>query len=111
MSDWLQLGHNELMGYTTWWRKDPVTGENVIKYTQDVAPILEDNIKFQNSGSDGYNKARDLVHAAHIPAMVIIEWKQKYGFDMLKPNYDRNVLKRLLNSSEYQYLRRNTGRL
>lgn len=58
----------------------------------------------KKSKSECYNRV------ASIPAILIVEWIQKYGIDLYNPDHADGV-KRLLNSSEYAYLRTNEMRL
>jgi hypothetical protein len=41
----------------------------VIHTSQDVEPLLERNVAFQNSGLDGYTPSRDMQQVASIPAV------------------------------------------
>ena len=49
-------------------------------------------------------------HAASIPITVQMEWMVKYGVDLMNADHIDGV-KRLLNSSDYSYLRRNEFKL
>jgi hypothetical protein len=72
----------------------------------DVSSLIEQNKRFQNDGSDGYNKARDMVHQAHIPIDVIYLWMTKYGVNVFDKDH-MPAVKRLLNSNEWRFLRVN----
>ncbi|MGN7930301.1 hypothetical protein [Sphingopyxis sp. 22461] len=61
----------------------------------------------QNARIEGQGMGKDMRLAASIPVQVIFEWIDKYGIDLFNPNHKEGV-KRLLNSSEYRYLRVNS---
>ena len=101
------LDHDPAIGLKTWW-STPDDGETWnIRYEQDTAPVLDANKAQQ---SEGFDRRRDMWHAARIPAAVQMEWLTKYGIDIWNPNHKAGV-KRLLNSSEYAHLRTNQFRL
>lgn len=78
-----------------------------IETVQDVTAILESNKKAANNG-DGYTASREMKHEASIPLGVVMLWKEKYGVDVFDKNHEAGV-KRLLNSSEWAYLRTSIG--
>lgn len=78
-----------------------------IRYEQDASPILDDNKSRQ---TEGFDRRADMWHAAHIPAVTIMEWMNKHGVNIYDPNHKKGV-RRLLNSSEYAHLRTNNFRL
>jgi hypothetical protein len=78
-----------------------------VRYEQDTSPILDRNKEAQ---SQGFDRRSDMWHAAHIPTVVMLEWKHKYGIEMWNPNH-REGVRRLLNSSEYRHLRRSSFQL
>lgn len=85
-------------------------GKWAIETIQDVEPILERNKAMQNDGSGGWSPTRDFRRAASIPDVVILQWKKQYGVDIHNPDHWPAV-KKLLNSSEWQWLRTAPGRL
>jgi hypothetical protein len=72
----------------------------------DVSPIIEDNKRRANDGTEGYNKERDMVLQARIPTDVIYLWLTRYGVNVFDKNH-MPAVKRLLNSNEFRYLRVN----
>ncbi len=78
--------------------------------TQDVEPILDRNKELFNNGTRGYTPSRDLRHVAEIPLVVVEIWKNEHGVDCFNKNHAEGV-RRLLNSSEYAYLRTAPGRI
>lgn len=94
-------------GITTYHHYDEATETAAIETVQDTTPVLEINKAQQN---EGFDKRRDLWHAATIPAVVQLEWMTKYGVDLYNKDHWPAV-KRLLNSNEYRHLRRNEFKL
>jgi hypothetical protein len=80
----------------------------VEKRTQDVQPILDSNVRYQNS-HDGYSKSRDLQHVATIPNIVVEQWL-KEGVNVYDPNHAKEVERRL-NDGGWLKLRTGGGRL
>ena len=80
-----------------------------IESIQDVEPILDANKALFNL-NDGYTPSREFRRAASIPNIVIQQWITKHGVDIHNPDHWQAV-KRLLNSSEYAYLRTAPGKL
>lgn len=106
MSDWLDLGTSH-QGVTWRMRDDGEKAEFLA--TQDTTAHLDQN-KAMATHNDGYSPSRELRRAASIPAIVILEWREKYGVDLYNPDH-MPAVKRLLNSSDYLYLRTAPGRL
>lgn len=101
MPDELLLDHDPISGMTEWISADEETGETFIRYEQDVSPILDYNKEMQ---AESFDKRSDMWHAAKVPNVVAMEWLTKYGVQMWNPAHKDGVRK-LLNSSEYRYLR------
>ena len=79
-------------------------------HEQDVAPILDSNIRSANA-RDSHQSWGDLERVATIPAVVVVAWMNE-GINVLSPNEDdKRRIKDKLNSSEYAYLRTRGGRL
>lgn len=75
----------------------------VLRYQEDAEPYIEANKRLAGSW-DGWNRTRDMRLAARIPPTVQYEWLQKYGVKAWDKNHKQGVI-RLLNSSDYRYLR------
>lgn len=88
---------------------DPMTGNLIVHRNADVGPILEHNKALATSG-DGYTPSRELRRAASIPFAIVEKWKNELGVDLFNPDH-LPAVRRLLNSSEYLYLRTAPGRL
>lgn len=76
--------------------------------TQDVEPILDFNKEHAADGSGGWSPSRDLRHVARIPLTVAHKWLVDHGVDVLNPDH-KGAVARLLNSSDYLYLRTGGG--
>lgn len=81
----------------------------VVRHTQDVAPILDAN-KHDHNHVSGWSPTRDLRHVARIPLVVAMIWLNRYGVDALNRDH-RDAVARLLNSSEWSYLRTGGGHI
>ena len=101
MADERVFDHDQTTGLTTYFSVDNETGDWWFRYAQDVSKALDQNKAAQN---ESFDKRNDLWHAAHIPDVVILEWRSKYGIDLFDRNHAKGV-ERLLNSNEYRYLR------
>lgn len=60
----------------------------------------------QNKRIEGQGMGKELRLAASVPVQVQFEWIDKYGVNMWNPDHKQAVA-RLLNSSDYRYLRVN----
>jgi hypothetical protein len=89
-------------GMTIWW--ESTDDGFVLHYEQDVEPILELNKKKQSAGREYYAKDPDMWRVASIPVGIQMEWMVKHGVDVLNEEHWPAVRK-LLNSSDYRYLR------
>lgn len=89
--------------------EDPMTGALTVIRLSDVEENLEQNKRLYTL-NDGYAPSRELRRAASIPMSVIEKWKNELGIDVFDPNH-REAVRKLLNSSEYLYLRTAPGRL
>jgi hypothetical protein len=88
---------------------DPMTDDLTVIRGEDVGPNLDLNKALYTSG-DGYSPSREMRRAASIPMSIVEKWKNELGVDVFNRDH-REAVKRLLNSSEYLYLRTAPGRL
>jgi hypothetical protein len=80
-----------------------------IKIEQDVTAAL-DAAKAMANHNDGYNEARDIRRAAHIPDIVALKWLIEEGWWIHDPaSADR--LARKLNDPDWRHLRTAPGRI
>ena len=99
-----------LMTTTHHQEKDKV----VIERNIDYKPIVEHNKKLY-SQNNGYSKSKDLKRVASIPTLVLEIWSKEYNgssnWFALPSDVQKKILKKKLNSSEFQFFRTAPGRL
>ena len=83
---------------------DEASGDLAFQITGDVQANIDRNNRERTAGNNGYGPTREWHKAASIPVTVQYEWIQKFGVDPLRKENEA-LLKRLLNSNEYRYLR------
>lgn len=103
-SDWELLDDGSWNGVRKWLRS---TGDDhgsvEVRYEGfDAQPIVEANKRAQN---EGFDRRADLWHAASIPTSVMYKWLVDHGVNAWNPAH-MDAVKKLLNSSEYNYLKR-----
>ena len=86
----------------------------VIERNIDYKPIIEHNKKLYSHNS-GYSKSKDLKRVASIPTLVLEIWSKEYNgssnWFALPSDVQKKILKKKLNSSEFQMFRTAPGRL
>lgn len=107
MNDERLFSADKATGLKTWFSTSDDQDTWHFRHEQDATPILDANKAQQ---SEGFDRRADMWHAAHIPAITIMEWREKHGVDIYNRNHAAGV-KRLLNSSEYAHLRTNQFRM
>ncbi len=84
---------------------DHATNKLTLTHEQDVSVILDAN---KRAAADDDKTKRgwknDWWKYASVPAIVEIEWLQKFGVDLGNPEHKRKVFQ-LLNHPDYQYLK------
>lgn len=85
-----------------WW--EPTDEGFLLRYEQDVEPILDLNKAKQSAGREYYARDKDMWRVASIPVVVQMEWMTKFGVDVHNEEHWPRV-KKLLNSNEYMYLK------
>jgi hypothetical protein len=82
----------------------------LLKHEQDVSNILDANKRAQADAAG--EKWGDFTRVASIPFAVVLEWKDKYGINVMAPSEeDKARMVALLNDPDYAYLRTREGRL
>lgn len=97
------FSHDPLTGITEWFEPTE-TGWNIIS-EQDCEPIIEANKRKQSMGRDYYAADSEMWKVASIPLLVQFEWLQKYGIDDVTAPEHWPRVQKLLNSSDYRYLK------
>lgn len=105
MSGWEQIDHNPATGLKTFIASDMDDPDTVlVRHEQSGASlqaILDRNKAAQN---ERHGRMGDMEKAAEIPAIVMFEWLTKFGVNFYNPAHKDGV-KKLLNSSDYRYLK------
>ena len=102
--DWVQ----------TRWHEDESAGQVTVERVQDVEPILDNNKRLLNDGSNGYSKSKDLKRVASIPLVVLEQWMKEDGVNFLAMPHgpDREkYLRKKLNDPNNKWLRTSGGRM
>ena len=90
---------------TTYHHFDHSTGKTHIETVQDVQSYLKRNKELQRDGrGQARGRKMDFMHIATIPNAVIMKIKKEHNIDVFEKD-ELPKLERLLQSSEYQYLR------
>ena len=110
MSNWELIDHNPWNGLKKYIGDNPDDPEGVlVRYEQSAKAIqrtIDDNKIEANHVNTG--KMGDMERVASIPIGVMFEWKQKYNVDAWKYSSceeTRRRVNRLLNDSDYRYLK------
>lgn len=101
------LDHDGLNDQTEFFHYDEGKDTVTIETVADVEPVIENNKRLQNDG-DGFFPGRNGRRIATIPDNVVLLWMTKYGVNVYDKNHQPAV-KRLLNSSDWRYLRTSPG--
>jgi hypothetical protein len=91
---------------------DPGQDRLIIKTSQDVEPIFDQNKELQNEGlsGDGYSESGDLRRVASIPLVIVHKWLSEEGLNVFNDEHWPKI-KRKLNDPEYRHLRTSLGRI
>lgn len=102
MSDWQLIDDGSFNGVRKSLRGLDDGSVDVRHEFLSSAPILDRN---KASQVDTMNTSMgEMAKVASIPAPVIYEWITKFGVNFYDPNHEKAVI-RLLNSSDYRYLK------
>jgi hypothetical protein len=92
-------------GVTEWFHGSADGKSFSISYEQDCEDIIESNKQKQLAGREyreGWSK--DMWRVASIPIIIQMKWMTEHGVDIMNKDHWPAV-KRLLNSSDYRYLK------
>jgi hypothetical protein len=67
----------------------------IVRQSQDINAILDDNEKRYNEGDLSWTPSRDMVHAARIPEIVLEKWRLEEGIDWRTKEGWQKVLQKL----------------
>ena len=105
------LGKDELTGLETIHHYDDVTGETHISYKQDIQAQIDLNKARHNTDYQKKGIKEEWMHAAHIPDIIQIQWMHKYGITDIHSEEHWPLVRKLLNSAEWKYLKTGTARI
>ena len=103
-SNWELIDDGSFNGMKKFIRSsDEDEGTVQVRYEQDTTAILNHN-KAMQAATAGTRMGDGLEKVAHIPTYIIYEWITKHGINLYNPDHQDGV-KRLLNSSDYRWLK------
>ncbi len=80
---------------------DHANGQITMVQVQDPRAIIRRNkLRRANDNTDARRRSGQLYEIADIPNSIVLEWKAKYGVDMMNKDHFRQVLE-LIHSREY----------
>ena len=98
----------------TTYMKDDMDGKIAIKEEVNIDSHLKHNKRLLNL-NDGYSKSRDLKRVASIPTLALSVWANEYNGSNnwfgLPKEVQKQILKKKLNSNEFQYFKTAEGNL
>ena len=100
------LDYDPLTGVSTYHDYDHLTKQTTISEEQDVEAALRANRELAKEDKP----KGEWWHVATIPVGVQYKWMKDHGVNIHDKNHKDGVT-RLLNSSEYEYLRTSKGRI
>lgn len=101
MADWELLQADPMMGVRKYIASGDDPDDVMVKYEYDNTPIIEQNKALQN---EDFDRRSELWRVASIPVGVMYKWLVDHGVNAWNPAHMDGV-KKLLNSSEYRYLK------
>ena len=98
----------------TTYMKDDMDGKIAIKEEVNIDSHLKHNKRLLTL-NDGYSKSRDLKRVASIPTIALSVWANEYNgtnnWFGLPKEVQKQILKKKLNSNEFQYFKTAEGNL
>ena len=98
------LDHDYLTGVSTYHSYDHSTKRTHILTTQNVEPVIRANKERHKTSYQRDGIKKSWMHAATIPPVVQVKWKQEYGVDIYNKDHTDKIMK-LLNDPEWRYLK------
>lgn len=97
-------------GTEVWFEHDPIAKKNTIHYKHhDLEPTLEYTKALRLAAE--YSKKgikKDWWHYCHIPIIVIMELRTKYGLDIYNKNHQKRIFEVI--NRDYPYLKVTDGK-
>lgn len=101
MASWELLEHDPTTGVRKFIRPGAEADSVEVRYECDNDPVIERNKRLQN---DDFDRRDDMWHVASIPVGVMYSWLVDHGVNAWNPAH-MDAVKKLLNSSEYRWLK------
>lgn len=99
------LDYDPITGVSCFWDYRPDEQRVVLSHEQDVSAILDANKRAANDDDKTKRGWKtDWWKYASVPAIVEIEWMQKYGVSLENPAHKKKIFE-LLNHPDYRYLK------
>jgi hypothetical protein len=110
MSNWELIDYNPYLGIKKYLGTHPDDPEGVLVRTEFSTKAAQKIVDRNKAEANHVNTGRmgDMEKVASIPVMVMYEWLTKFGVDAWKYSSCEDTRKRvnkLLNSSDYRYLK------
>lgn len=74
----------------------------VIKYTEDVEPVIEDVTEERNSRRNGFGKSKNWRKIGSIPLIVVHQWLVEKGIDLMAPGNEKYVRQALNDMNKFR---------
>lgn len=99
------LDYDPIHGVACYWQYNHADETVTLTHEQDVSRILDANREQANDDDKTRRGIKnDWWKYATVPAIVEIEWRNKYGVELDNPEHRRKVFD-LLNHPDYKYLK------
>lgn len=95
------ITHDPLTGISTYFIRDPVTGDVAHQSVQDVTEVIERNKSAQN---ESVNKRSEMWPVATVPFCILHQWAQDAGVSMNDKAFGE-VVKKKLNDPDFRAFR------
>lgn len=74
----------------------------IIKYTEDVEPIIESVTEERNNRRNGFGKSKNWRKIGSIPLIVVHQWLIEKGIDLMAPGNEKYVRQALNEMSKFR---------
>lgn len=74
----------------------------IIRYTEDVEPIIEDVTQERNERRNGFGQSKNWRKIGSIPLIVVHQWLVEKGIDLMAPGNEKYVRQALNEMSKFR---------
>ena len=96
------LDFDPITNTTTYFQHDSINQKNLITYSQDIEPIIEQNKR----AAEHFNKKAKYWHVGTVPDVLIMQWAKECGHKPFSKEW-QEYAKKQLDSSEYRKFNQN----